>query len=108
MKKENISSTGTLVASALAAICCIGPAIALVTGASMGVLGSLMILDPYRPWLLAAGSSGEAILTLRHFYFGYSFSFVGGLIGLIWGFIDGFICGLLFAFLYNTFLKKQT
>ena len=55
MKKENISSTGTLVASILAAICCIGPAIALVTGASMGVLGSLMVLDPYRPWLLAAG-----------------------------------------------------
>ena len=55
MKKENIFSTGTIVASALAAICCIGPAIALVTGASMGVLGSLMILDPYRPWLLAAG-----------------------------------------------------
>lgn len=56
MKKENITSTGTLVASILAAICCIGPAIALVTGASMGALGSLMILDPYRPWLLAAGA----------------------------------------------------
>jgi mercuric ion transport protein len=56
VKKENISSAGTLVASILAAICCIGPAIALVTGASMGILGSLMVLDPYRPWLLAAGS----------------------------------------------------
>jgi mercuric ion transport protein len=55
VKKENISSTGTLVASVLAAICCIGPAIALVTGASMGVLGSFMVLDPYRPWLLGAG-----------------------------------------------------
>jgi len=55
MKKENISSAGTLVASILAAICCIGPAIALVTGASMGALGSLMVLDPYRPWLLGAG-----------------------------------------------------
>ena len=56
MKKENITSTGTLVASVLAAICCIGPAIALVTGASMGVLCSFMVLDPYRPWLLAAGA----------------------------------------------------
>ena len=56
IKKENISSTGSLVASTLAAICCIGPAIALLTGASMGILGSLMVLDPYRPWLLAAGS----------------------------------------------------
>lgn len=55
MNKENLSSAGTLIASALAGICCIGPAIALVTGASMGVLGTLMVLDPYRPWLLAAG-----------------------------------------------------
>ena len=55
IKKENISSAGTLVASALAAICCIGPAIALVTGASMGILGSLMVLDPYRPWFLGVG-----------------------------------------------------
>ena len=56
MKKENISSAGTLVASILAAVCCIGPAIALVTGASMGVLGTFMVLDPYRPWLLGAGA----------------------------------------------------
>ena len=28
----------------------------LVTGASIGILGSLMVLDSYRPWLLAAGS----------------------------------------------------
>ncbi len=56
VKKENMSSLGTVFASSLAAICCIGPAIALVTGASMGVLGSFMVLDPYRPWLLAAGA----------------------------------------------------
>lgn len=56
INRENISSTGSLVASILAAICCIGPAIALLTGTSMGILGSLMVLDPFRPWLLAAGS----------------------------------------------------
>ena len=56
VKKENLSSLGTVFASSLAAICCIGPAIALVTGASMGVLGSFMVLDPYRPWLLAVGA----------------------------------------------------
>jgi mercuric ion transport protein len=55
MKKENLSSAGTLIASILAAICCIGPAVALVTGASMGFLGSFMVLDPYRSWFLAAG-----------------------------------------------------
>lgn len=55
-KSENISSAGTLAASILAAVCCIGPAVALVTGASMGFLGSFMVLDPYRPWLLGAGA----------------------------------------------------
>jgi mercuric ion transport protein len=64
MKKENISSTGTLFASALAAICCVGPAVALVTGASMGILGSLMVLDPYRPWLL-----GLAAIMLGYSFF---------------------------------------
>jgi len=55
VKKENMSSLGTGIASTLAGICCIGPAIALVTGGSMGFLGSFMVLDPYRPWFLAAG-----------------------------------------------------
>lgn len=55
VKKENLSSLGTGFASTLAGICCIGPAIALVTGGSVGFLGSFMVLDPYRPWFLAAG-----------------------------------------------------
>jgi mercuric ion transport protein len=56
VKKENLSSFGTGFASTLAGICCIGPAIALVTGGTMGSLGFFMVLDPYRPWFLAAGA----------------------------------------------------
>ncbi len=55
VKKENLSNFGTGFASTLAGVCCIGPAIALITGGAIGSLGFLMVLDPYRPWFLAAG-----------------------------------------------------
>ena len=55
VKKENLSIFGSGFASALAGVCCIGPAIALVTGGTMGSLGFFMVLDPYRPWFLGAG-----------------------------------------------------
>lgn len=63
MRKENISGLGTLLASLLAASCCIGPAIFVVFGTSVGFLGRLSFLDPLRPYLL-----GIAFLT-----FAYSF-----------------------------------
>ena len=52
-------------------------------------------------WLLAFGFEGELISNLDHFYFGYSFSYLGAVIGAIWGFVDGLICGAIFAWLYN-------
>jgi len=52
-------------------------------------------------WLLVLGFEGEVISNLDHFYFGYSFSYVGAVIGAIWGFVDGAICGAIFAWLYN-------
>ena len=52
-------------------------------------------------WLILSGSGGETISKLHAFYFGYSFSLVGGIIGFIWGFIDGFITGVLIAWFYN-------
>ena len=52
-------------------------------------------------WLIMAGQPGTTISKLSAFYFGYSFSFVGGIIGFIWGFIDGFITGVLIAWFYN-------
>ena len=42
-------------------------------------------------WLLLFGFKGQQISTLDHFYFGYSFSYVGAVVGAIWGFIDGAI-----------------
>lgn len=58
-------------------------------------------------WLLIIGSGGETISTLKNFYFGYSFSFVGGLVGLVYGFVDGLICGYIFSLIYNAFVKEK-
>jgi len=55
MKNENISSIGTLLASFLAASCCIGPAVFILFGASAGFLGKLSFFEPLRPYLLGAG-----------------------------------------------------
>lgn len=63
MKAENISSYGTVLASILAASCCIGPAIFILFGTSAGFLSKLAFMEPLRPYLLAA-----AVVL-----FGYSF-----------------------------------
>ena len=52
-------------------------------------------------WLMLFGFQGQLISMLDHFYFGYSFSFVGAIIGGVWGFVDGLVCGFVFAWLYN-------
>lgn len=54
MKTENSSSIGTLLASFLAASCCIGPAIFIIFGTSFGFMGGLSFLEPWRPYLLEA------------------------------------------------------
>ena len=56
MKRERFSGIGTILTSALAAVCCIGPAIAIVTGVSVGFLGGFMVLDPFRPYFLGAAA----------------------------------------------------
>ena len=53
MKKESISSIGTMLASLLAASSCIGPVIFIVFGTSVGFLGKLSFLMPFKPYLLA-------------------------------------------------------
>jgi len=63
MKKENISSIGAAITSLLATSCCIGPAIFVVFGTSIGFFGRLSSLEPIRPYLI-----GAAFLML-----GYSF-----------------------------------
>ena len=63
MKKENISSMGTVITSLLAASCCIGPVIFVIFGTSVGFLGKLSVLGLVRPYLLTAAFA----------MFGYSF-----------------------------------
>ncbi len=63
MKKENLSSLGSVVAALLATSCCVGPAVFVVFGTSVGFLGKLSVLEPLRPYML-----GAAFLML-----GYSF-----------------------------------
>jgi mercuric ion transport protein len=56
MEKERLTGIGTILASLLAAACCIGPAAAIVFGASVGFLSGFMVLDPYRPYFLGAAA----------------------------------------------------
>jgi hypothetical protein len=50
-----IAVAGSFVSAGLIASCCLGPAIFLVFGATIGALGSLGVLEPYRPYFMAAG-----------------------------------------------------
>jgi hypothetical protein len=75
-------------------------------GLAAGIMWGLTVM--LGTWfLLLMDSGGLTISKLRVFYFGYSFTFVGGIVGLLWGFIDGFICGVIFAWLYNMFAKAK-
>lgn len=56
VKKENLSSFGSIAAALLAASCCIGPVIFILFGTSVGFLSKLVVLDPYRPYMLGAAS----------------------------------------------------
>lgn len=55
MKAENISSVGTAAISFLAASCCIGPAIFVVFGASVGFLGKFVFLGAFKFYFLGLG-----------------------------------------------------
>lgn len=52
MNRTNLSSSGTILTSLLAASCCIGPAIFIIFGTSVGFLGKLSFLTPIQPYLL--------------------------------------------------------
>ncbi len=63
LNKANISSIGTILTSLLVTSCCIGPAIFVIFGASIGFLGGLSFLLPLKPYLL----------TVAFLILGYSF-----------------------------------
>ena len=55
MKKEPIATGGALGLSFLIASCCLGPAMFLLFGVSVGALGALSVLEPYQPYFIGAG-----------------------------------------------------
>lgn len=76
-------------------------------GLTCGILWGLAVfLSTY--WLLITGSPGSTMALLHKFYFGYSVSWLGGIIGLIWGFVDGIICGYIFGWLYNKLTENKS
>ena len=52
VNKTNLSSSGSILTSLFAASCCIGPAIFVVFGTSVGFLGKLTFLSLIQPHLL--------------------------------------------------------
>lgn len=56
-------------------------------------------------WLLIWNSTGNTISKLGGIFWGYTYSWFGGIVGFIWGFVFGFILGFLIASFYNIALK---
>lgn len=55
MKKEDLAVGGAIGASLLIGACCLGPALFLLFGVSIGALGILASLEPYRPFFVVLG-----------------------------------------------------
>lgn len=58
-------------------------------------------------WLIIKGTPGDIMIKFSNFFFGYSFTYVGGIIGLFWGFVYAFIGGAVFSWLYNLLLGSK-
>ena len=57
MKRETLATGSVLGVSFLIASCCLGPALFLLFGVSIGALGWFSTLEPYRPFLIVIGAS---------------------------------------------------
>ena len=58
MKGVKLTGIGSIIASFLAASCCVGPAVFVLFGTSAGFLSKLSFLERYRPYLLGAAFLG--------------------------------------------------
>ncbi len=65
MRKETLATGGAVGASLLIASCCVAPTVFLLFGVSVGVLGLLTALEPYRPIFIAAGGGALAYAAWR-------------------------------------------
>lgn len=57
MKRETLATGGILGLSVLIASCCLGPALFLLFGVSVGALGALAVFEPYRPLFITLGGA---------------------------------------------------
>lgn len=57
MKRETLATGGVLGLSVLIASCCLGPALFLLFGVSVGALGALSVFEPVRPYLIGVGGA---------------------------------------------------
>jgi hypothetical protein len=74
-------------------------------GTAFGVVwGLIILLGTWYIWI--AGVKGEMISKLSTFYYGYSTSFIGGIVGLLYGFVTAFIAGFIIAWIYNLVNKS--
>jgi len=55
VKKEMLATGGVVGLSVLIASCCLGPALFLLFGVSIGALGAFSALEPYQPYFIGAG-----------------------------------------------------
>ena len=55
--KTSVAGGDRNVGKLLATSCCIGPAIFVVFGTSVGFMGKLSIFEPYRPYFLTAAAA---------------------------------------------------
>lgn len=73
-------------------------------GLSTGVVMGLSFL--FLTWfLLLRNSQGEIMSKFSLVFYGYSYSWLGGIIGFIWGLVVGFLIGVLIAWFYDLFSK---
>jgi len=56
VKKETLATGGVFGLSVLIASCCIGPALFLLFGVSVGAVSALTVLEPYQPYFIGAGA----------------------------------------------------
>ena len=67
MRKELVSSLGSLIPSFLVSTCCLGPTLYVFFGVSVGGLSSFTPLEPYRPVFMLA-ALGLLGYTFHHLY----------------------------------------
>ncbi len=53
--KDHLGAVGTMASAALIGSCCVTPVLFLLFGTTVGALGVLHVLEPYRPYFIATG-----------------------------------------------------